>query len=397
MFNWFASKTARHAEDLRKHVQKLLNSQRDILAPPAISALEGALAEIQQAIRGRTGDENLGKQITNLETVANKWLKPHPHAGIRENVEVLLVALSVAMGIRTFFVQPFKIPTGSMQPTLYGVTPSPGPGAHNESDLVIPGFLTRIYETWILGASYVNIVAPEDGVLQTVKPPYKFLLFNLTQDYEFNHKWHTIWFPPDELFQRAGYQIDHYNGSVDYAPPFKAGEPIVRLKVFAGDHLFVDRVSYNFRHPKRGEIIVFETHDIGNQYGHLPPDQFYIKRLVGLGGERVQIGTDRHLIIDGKRLDQTTPHFEKVYSFAPGTPPHESQYSGHVNGQLAPLFTEAGDAGVTIRPEHLMVMGDNTLNSFDSRFWGDFSRTNVIGKYLLVYWPFSSRFGWSAR
>ena len=60
--------------------------------------------------------------MENLEKAANKWLKPYPNAAWRENVEVLLVALAVAMGIRTFFLQPFKIPTGSMQPTLYGVT-----------------------------------------------------------------------------------------------------------------------------------------------------------------------------------------------------------------------------------------------------------------------------------
>ncbi len=56
--------------------------------------------------------------MDGLEKAANKWLKPYPNATIRENVEVLLVALAVAMGIRTFFLQPFKIPTGSMQPTL---------------------------------------------------------------------------------------------------------------------------------------------------------------------------------------------------------------------------------------------------------------------------------------
>ena len=60
--------------------------------------------------------------MENLEKAANKWLKPYPNAAWRENVEVLLVALAVAMGIRTFFLQPFKIPTGSMQPTLFGVT-----------------------------------------------------------------------------------------------------------------------------------------------------------------------------------------------------------------------------------------------------------------------------------
>ena len=60
--------------------------------------------------------------LVRLEKSANKWLKPYPNAAWRENVEVLLVALTVAMGIRTFFLQPFKIPTGSMQPTLFGVT-----------------------------------------------------------------------------------------------------------------------------------------------------------------------------------------------------------------------------------------------------------------------------------
>ena len=63
--------------------------------------------------------------MEELEFAANKWLKLYPNAMWRENVEVLLVAIAVAMAIRTFFLQPFKIPTGSMQPTLYGVTSMP--------------------------------------------------------------------------------------------------------------------------------------------------------------------------------------------------------------------------------------------------------------------------------
>jgi signal peptidase I len=296
------------------------------------------------------------------------------------------------MGIRTFFLQPFKIPTGSMQPTLFGVVPSPGL-AGNQPDLQIPGTLARFFDYWFHGYSYFNIVAPEDGELESVSQPQKALLFNLRQQYVFNHKTYNVGFPVDDLFQRAGYGIDGV-GRVYNSPEFKAGEPIVRLKVTAGDHLFVDRLSYNFRRPKRGEIIVFETRGIPD----LPQDQFYIKRLVALGGEKVQIGRDRHLIIDGKRLDKTTPHFENVYSFDEDKPPRESHFSGHVfDSRLAPKFADAPGGIVTVRPEHYMVMGDNTLNSLDSRSWGDFSRTNVIGKYFFVYWPFSERFGWNAR
>src|SRR6185295_8323118 len=127
---------------------------------------------------------------------------------------------------------------------------------------------------------------------------------------------------------------------------FKKGENILKMKSISGDHLFVDRITYNFRRPRRGEIIVFETDDIKgmsqDQHG-----QFYIKRLVALGDEQVRIGDDRHLVINGKRLDSSTPHFENVYSFDPAEPPAENKYSGHVNetvasslnkGSLAPYF-----------------------------------------------------------
>ena len=104
-----------------RHAQpcpQVLNHQRDILSPQALEAVQAALANCQRAVAEGADKPALEKQMENLEKVANKWLKPYPNAAWRENVEVLLVALAVAMGIRTFFLQPFKIPTGSMQPTL---------------------------------------------------------------------------------------------------------------------------------------------------------------------------------------------------------------------------------------------------------------------------------------
>ncbi len=406
ILQWFLSKTVRQATAMRKHVQKILNHQRDVLAPKEVEAVESAIADCAKTVAANADKAALEKQMEQLEKTANKWLKPYPNAAWRENFEVLLVALTVAMGIRTFFLQPFKIPTGSMQPTLYGVTSVPDfsrgrdPTAEREAleKLVVPSAWQRARE-WFKGVSYLHLVAKEDGPLQAVERPFRILIFNIWQKVIAGGETFMLWFPPDygtsTLEERAGLRI---------GTDLRKAEDIVKIKVAAGDHLFVDRLTYNFRQPKRGEIIVFETKGIRS----LPQDQFYIKRMVAMGGDRVQVGDDRHLIINGKRLDASTPHFENVYSVNPTEPPRESHYSGHVNekvkeqfypgqgGVLAPLFPDQS-AVFTVAPDHYMVMGDNTMNSLDPRTWGDFPATNVIGKSFFVYWPITDRFGWGNR
>lgn len=71
------------------------------------------------------------------------------------------------------------------------------------------------------------------------------------------------------------------------------------------------------------------------------------------------------------------------------------------------VFVDGELKDFPVRPNHLLVMGDNTRSSLDSRYWGDFSSDNVIGKSFFVYWPIGrttykgeerpSRFGWSQR
>jgi signal peptidase I len=378
---------------LHKHVWKLLSHQRDILAPKAVGEVEAAMRELKTAVASNVDKAALQKQMDSLEAVANKWLKPYPQAFYRENVEMLLVALAVAMGIRTFFLQPFKIPTGSMQPTLYGVTSE---NLKNQPDVQIPTGLSRIKE-FVHGVSYVHEIADEDGTFDRADRPFRILIFNIKQTYWFAGRAHTIWFPPDYGSETSGLE---YRAGIRSGDFFKKGDDIVKLKVRSGDYLFVDRLTYNFRPPKRGEIVVFETKGIPEEQRdrwHIPADQFYIKRLVGLSGERVQIGDDRHLLIDGHRLDAATPHFENVYSFVPSQPAMDSHYSGHVNfPQLTPFFQGKRD-GVLIPTNNYMVMGDNTMSSLDSRFWGPFPSSSVIGRYCFVYWPLSGRFGWGNR
>ncbi|HUZ06508.1 MAG TPA: signal peptidase I [Candidatus Paceibacterota bacterium] len=415
ILRWIFSTTVRNAVAMRKQVHRFLCAQRDVLSPAALQLVSGALLDFQKALDARVDKATLKKEMARLEAVANKWLKPYPHATLRENVEVLLVALAVAMAIRTFFLQPFKIPTGSMQPTLYGVTSENLVG---DKDFQMPTGLERVKE-WFEGISYVHVVAPTDGFIRQISPMRKFLIFNIKQsiwiggsnDYSPGTE-QTMWFPPDygetqkdmfgnpidPLIIRAGLRADHF---------YHKGDDVIKLKVATGDHLFVDRLTYNFRKPERGEIIVFETAGIPKavretNYPPIPGNEFYIKRLVVLPNERVSIGDDRHLVINGLRLDASTPHFAHVYGFNPDDPPRESEYSGHVNGtvarefhlypNLSPVFPNAQTV-FTNGPNTYMAMGDNTCNSSDSRTWGTLATSSVIGKAFFVYWPITRRFG----
>ena len=420
------SQTIREAYAMHRHFERLFHARRDLLPPAGAGELEARLAAVQAAVAA--GDRELSRtRLAELQATAATWLPPYPYGSTRENIEVLLVALALALAIRTFFLQPFKIPTGSMQPTLFGVTSVPDysqdkidywaadrhllyyrPADYQpelvaaelkeqtelRDSLVIPTGWNRLKE-WFAGNRYIHLVALTDGPVDRLEPPVHVLI-NIKQRLWINGVAHTIWFPPDcgeqELEMRAGLNLQREH-------VFHRGEDIIRMKVSAGDHLLVDRMSYNFRKPGRGEITVFATRGtaIRNQ------NDYYVKRLTVLPGERVQIGDDRHLRINGVRLDAGTPHFANVYGFDPASPPHESEYSGHVNGavarkyhlypDLAPKFPRESTI-FTNRPDGYLFMGDNTCNSSDSRTWGMCPVENVLGQALMVYWPLTSRFGW---
>ena len=128
-----------------------------------------------------------------------------------------------------------------------------------------------------------------------------------------------------------------------------------------GDHLIVDKISYRFNDPERFDIIVFPF-----QYDM---DTYYIKRIIGMPGETVQIDADGNIYIDGEILEET--------------------YGREV-------IQNAGRAADPIRlgDDEYFVMGDNRNNSSDSRDppVGNIHRRDIIGRAFIRIWP-SSKFG----
>lgn len=369
-------------------VRKTLLSQLDILQPAAVEQLRQACSEFEALLKGNASSEEIRKGMKPFEKAVAANLRPYPNASARENVDVILVALTVALAIRTFFLQPMAIPTGSMQPTLFGIRIE---NLKGNTAAEVPGFFQKIARKAIWGEGYIHVVAEEDGDFMGAEEPRNAYPLVQVQRFQVGSKIYKVWFPPEHLFARLGIARGQH---------FKKGEDILKLKVTSGDHLFVNRMTYNFRKPQRGEIVIFESTGIPDP--RVTQNTHYIKRLVGLGGETVQIGNDRHVVIDGKRLNASTPHFENVYSFK--GPPVEDHYSGHVNdfalkqvgrySDLQRTLFPDGSEELKVRPRHYLVLGDNTMNSLDSRYWRDFPEEKVIGKHAFVFWPISSRFGW---
>lgn len=177
-------------------------------------------------------------------------------SAIRDWVESIIIAFILAMIIKTFVVQAFKIPTGSMRPTLL------------EGDIIL-----------------VN----------------KFI--------------------------------------------YGAQVPLVSLKLPA------------VRQLRRGDVIVFIYPE--------NPKKYYIKRLIGLEGETIEIKNGSIFINDKPLLD---PLFNQRYYYNRG------------------IYGNEGEK-ITIPKDNFFVLGDNSASSQDSRFWGFVPRKNITGNAMIIYWP----------
>ena len=160
---------------------------------------------------------------------------------------------------------------------------------------------------------------------------------------------------------------------------FKIPTGSMEENLLIGDHLLVNKFIYGptafaaekavlpIANIKRGDVLVFKY--------PVEPDRDFIKRVVGLPGETVEV-KERKIYINGTVVDDSHAHY-----LLPTTSDYHEVTSFDVRERYGP---------VTVPANHYFVMGDNRDNSQDSRYWGFLPRELVKGKALVIYWSYES-------
>jgi signal peptidase I len=359
----------KEAKLVLRAARKLVRYRKDILPEAQLVALREGCTRLSVALRLRKKEDIVGT-TQKLHSLFDEAAPAPPLAGLRENTEVILVALVIALGVRAYFLQPFKIPTGSMQPTLYGVTGTP-------TVEPLPNLLVRVVDFVLRGRTWIDVTAEQDDTVIGLREVSRFHFFTST---EIVTRGRAYSVPAPANVVRDDFKI--YPGRT-----LRAGEPIVRGHADSGDQLFVDKVSYNFVRPKDGDVFVFKTTGIRRIV--VPPgmgSQYYIKRLAGLGGQTLRIDPP-NLVIDGKVPE--LPVFRRVMACRDG-------YNGYANtsggGAAFPILGSPSDE-YRVPEANYFALGDNSYHSSDSRYFGPVPEKNVVGRGLVVYWPFLGRWG----
>ncbi len=163
--------------------------------------------------------------------------------------------------------------------------------------------------------------------------------------------------------------------------PSSSMEPTLQIK----DRLIIEKLSYYFRKPQRGEIIVFHPPD----HPAIPnKGSVYIKRVIGMPGDKVSIQNGR-VYINGTAIAEPYIQAPPAYTL----PTNDPALCPDNCYQPDRVIDVKGFPSFVVPPDSYWVMGDNRNNSLDSHVWGFVPATNVVGRAAFRYWPLNNRVG----
>ena len=429
MFGLFASqekKIRASAVHWLEVADKVWHFRRDRLTEREAGELRARIDELRQRHRAKAEAGKLKLSIEALEPVLQRTGGAiYPRSALVENVEFFLVAAIVIIGVRTYFVQPFKIPTNSMWPTYYGMTPEvfsqpaqePGPLAvaaravaygawPHRLDAPVGGeVLIPVGGEQSRGIVHCRIVPGHAWlVIPTQLREYTLLVddqpvtVRLPLDFDFDWVVYDAFFPSAQGYapRRLGALLqeklnagEYVDRMVDGVPTrcirsgrrMRAGERLLAFDEITGDQLFVDRVSYNFVRPQVGQGFVFSTARIPG----IGAEMYYIKRLVGTPGDTIQIHVPA-IYRNGKPITGADAFGMNAR--------REGKYEGYFYGPAGRAnYLLTDDASLTVPERSFFAMGDNSGISMDGRYWGFVPAKEAVGRPLFIYFPFSRRWG----
>ncbi|MCX7019066.1 MAG: signal peptidase I [bacterium] len=252
---------------------------------------------------------------------------------IREWLDALVIAFVLAMFIRTFVVELFKIPSGSMSPTLLGDFIAEGAALDKEQK----------------SNQYILIKDRGSDEIQMFRK---------------DSKGHYVYEGKKWIGRLTINQRDMFEHNVHLEE----------------HRILVCKFAYWFSQPDRGDIVVFRVPFRSEPNSYIRDEHrfevprfnrnqaVYVKRVVAFGGEAVEIAPDGQLVVNGKSVEE---------------PPMFQHLRYLVKPEGAPDFK------VKAPPGNLYVFGDNTDNSADSRYWDGVPYDNLRGKAFFRYWPWN--------
>ena len=384
----------RQGHEAAAHLSRYIHHHRPKLSAEKLAELHGLRAELREALlRWRAADTKAA--VEKVQQLSQE-LPGFRRSNWVEMLESFFVITVVFLGARTYFVQPFRIPTNSMWPSLNGIV------VHPVEE--VPGPAKRAWDMLTLGSSYVDVLAESHKRITRLEERRKRLIFTETILHFDDGSQLSI---PSASGAVMQYLRD--SGKAVYTPmglsflPYRPGERIMRARVDAGDMVLVNRVAYHFRRPQRGETFVFDTRGINTSLSSSAAtmrDQsggtHFIKRLCALPGDRVQIEQPNVLINGEPCADGGMSRVE-----ARVAPYNSSGYAaldprrvpmGYLLQGRSVLLSTATPHTPWLR--EYLALGDNTQNSLDSRYWGPVRQFNVLGPASFTLWPFTSHWGY---
>lgn len=382
-----------------KGARKFVHYKRDLMDEERIGEIESRRQDLIDAIKGgdRKAVEEASRQLQS--TCEHSLPREKPPGWFEENVEVMFVAIVIALGLRAYYLQPFRIPTGSMQPTLNGITATPLPKSE------WPSLPKRLAEKVLRGRSYVHVVNDRDRrislrsvpnrpgkVRPDIRDTQRFFFFSRSLIFFEDSK--PLYLPaPQNPCSSIGLS-DAVAEAAGQGGLLRKGKVICEGYVDTGDLVLVNKFAYHFRKPKRGEVYVFDTlgiRGIDERSGEQAKGSHYIKRLCGVPGDQLAIDQP-HLMINSKIASE--PGIERVagtigYRLAsPEDPAPGGRQFHQFLGKESDTLRLRAEAPPGMR--EYAALGDNTRNSLDSRYWGTVKEFNLVGPALFSLWPFTT-------